>query len=104
MTSTSGTISSAASGASSSRTGRETRIRRPPLSAAQREAADAARAARIAALHDQISERVEQLTADPQGRAMLEAAARFHSYSLNNHARRTQDLEQGHKVPRGLTA
>ena len=51
---------------------------------AQREEADAARAAKIAALHDQISERVEQLTADPQWRAMHDAAAKFHAYSLNN--------------------
>ena len=84
MTSTSTTISSAASGTSSSRTGRASRSRRPQLSPAQREAADAARAAKIAALHDQISERVEQLTGDPQWRAMLDAAAKFHPYSLNN--------------------
>ncbi|WP_246066060.1 hypothetical protein [Geodermatophilus aquaeductus] len=55
--------------------------RRPQLSPAQREAADGARAARIAALHEQIGERVEQLTADPQWRAMLDAAAKFHTYS-----------------------
>ncbi len=83
MTGTSGTTSSVASGTSSSRTGRGSR-NRPQLSPAQREAADAARAARIAALHEQIGEQVEQLTADPQWRAMLDAAAKFHTYSLNN--------------------
>jgi hypothetical protein len=77
-------ISTAASGTSSNRTGRGSRSRRPQLSPAQREATDAARAAKIAALHDQISERVEQLPADPQWRAMLDAAAKFHTYSLNN--------------------
>ncbi|GAA3157137.1 hypothetical protein GCM10010531_05560 [Blastococcus jejuensis] len=65
MTSTSTTISSAASGTSSSRTGRGSRSGRPQLSPAQREAADAARAAKIAALHDQIGEQVEAPTADP---------------------------------------
>ena len=80
MTSTSTTISSAASGTGSG----GSRSRRSQLSPAQREAADAARAARIAALHEQIGEQVEQLTADPQWRAMLDAAAKFHTYSLNN--------------------
>jgi hypothetical protein len=42
------------------------------------------RAARIAALHEQIGEHLEALTADPQWRAMLDAAVRFHTYSLNN--------------------
>jgi hypothetical protein len=84
MTSTSGTTSSAASGTSTNRTGRGGRSRRPQLNPAQREAAGAARAAKIAALHEQIGERVEQLTADPQWRAMLDAAAKFHTYSLNN--------------------
>ena len=42
------------------------------------------RAAKIAALHDQIGEQVEQLTADPLWQAMLDAAAKFHTYSLNN--------------------
>ena len=84
MTTTSSTtVSRAASGTSSSRTGRGDLSRRP-LSPAQREAADAARAARIAALHEQIGERVEQLIADPQWRAMLDAAAKFYTYSLNN--------------------
>jgi hypothetical protein len=77
MTSTSSTTSSG-------RTGSGERSRRRQLSPAQREAADAARAARIAALHDQIGEQVEALTADPQWRAMLDAAARFHTDSLNN--------------------
>lgn len=77
MTSTSSTTSS-------SRTGKGERGRRARLSAAQREAADAARAARIAALHEQIGEQVEQLTADPRWRAMLDAAAKFHTYSFNN--------------------
>ncbi|MGY1718590.1 ArdC-like ssDNA-binding domain-containing protein [Blastococcus sp. SYSU DS0552] len=80
MTSTSSTRSSAANGTGS----RESRSRRSQLSPAQREAADAARAARIAALHDQIGEQVGALTADPQWRAMLDAAAKFHTYSLNN--------------------
>ncbi|TQN37308.1 uncharacterized protein DUF955 [Blastococcus colisei] len=80
MTSTNSTRSSAASGTSS----RGSRSRRPQLSPAQREAADAARAAKIAALHDQIGEQVEALTADPQWRAMLDAAAKFHTYSVNN--------------------
>ncbi|MDP9460199.1 MAG: ArdC-like ssDNA-binding domain-containing protein, partial [Actinomycetota bacterium] len=31
-----------------------------------------------------ISEQVEQLTADPQWQVMLDAAAKFHTYSLNN--------------------
>ena len=69
---------------SSSRTGKGERGRRARLSAAQREAADAARAAKIAALQEQIGEQVEQLTADPQWRAMSDAAAKFHTYSLNN--------------------
>jgi hypothetical protein len=69
---------------SSNRTGRGSRNRRSQLSPAQREAADVARAAKIAALHDQISERVEALAADPKWRAMLDAAAKFHTYSLNN--------------------
>ncbi|MCF6509542.1 ImmA/IrrE family metallo-endopeptidase [Blastococcus sp. MG754426] len=77
MTSTNSTTSS-------SRTGKDERGRRARLSEPQREAADAARAAKIAALHDQIGEQVEQLTADPQWRAMLDAAAKFHTYSLNN--------------------
>jgi hypothetical protein len=68
---------------SSRRTGTGERSRRAHLSEAQR-AADAARTARIAALHDQISEHLEQLTADPQWQAMLDAAAKFHTYSLNN--------------------
>src|SRR4051794_7639886 len=74
MTSTSSTTSSR-------RTGKG---KRAHLSEVQREAADAARAAKIAALHEQIGEQVEALTADPQWRAMLDAAARFHTYSLNN--------------------
>ena len=67
-----------------SRTGKGMRGRRARLSAAQREAADAARAAKVAALHEQIGEQVEQLTADPQWRAMLDVAAKFHTYSLGN--------------------
>ena len=74
MTSTSSTTSS-------SRTGKGKRAHRSP---AQREAADAVRAAKIAALHEQIGEQVEALIADPQWRAMLDAAAKFHTYSLNN--------------------
>ena len=81
MTSTSSNTTAATS---SSHTGKGKRGRRAHLSAAQREAADAARAAKIAALHEQIGEQVEQLTADPQWRAMLDAAAKFHTYSLNN--------------------
>ncbi len=77
MTNTSSTTSS-------SRTGKGERGRRVHLSEVQREAADAARAAKIAALHEQIGERVEALTADPQWRAMLDAAAKFHTYSLGN--------------------
>jgi antirestriction protein ArdC len=50
----------------------------------EREAADASRAARIAALHRQIGERVRELCADPAWQAMLETTARFHRYSLNN--------------------
>jgi hypothetical protein len=84
MTSTSSTRSRAASGTSGSRTGRGSRSQRSQLSPAQREAADAARVAKIAALHEQIGEHVEALTADPQWRAMLDAAARFHTYSLGN--------------------
>ncbi|WP_240619489.1 ArdC-like ssDNA-binding domain-containing protein [Blastococcus sp. TF02-8] len=80
MTSTSSTRRSAASGTSN----RGSRSRRPQPRPAQREAADAARTAKIAALHDQISEQVEQLTADPRWRAMLDAAAKFHTYSLGN--------------------
>ena len=77
MTSTSSTTSS-------SRTSEAERGRRSRLSEVQREAADAVRAAKIAALHEQIGEQVEALTADPQWRAMLDAAAKFHTYSLNN--------------------
>jgi antirestriction protein ArdC len=51
---------------------------------AERAAAGAARAARISALHRQIGERVSELCADPAWQAMLDTAARFHSYSLNN--------------------
>ncbi|CCG02691.1 tyrosine-type recombinase/integrase [Blastococcus saxobsidens] len=85
-TSTSSTTRSTASrtGRTASGTGAGKGRGRRQLSAAQREAADSARAARIAALHERISERVEQLTADPQWRAMLDAAAKFHTYSLNN--------------------
>jgi hypothetical protein len=74
MTSTSSTTSS-------SRTGKG---KSAHLSAAQVDAADAARVAKIAALHEQIGEQVDALTADPQWRAMLDAAAKFHTYSLNN--------------------
>ncbi|MGX5653885.1 ArdC-like ssDNA-binding domain-containing protein [Geodermatophilus nigrescens] len=77
-------MTSASNTTSSSRTGTGGRGKRARLSEAQREAADAARAAKIAALHEQIGEQVEQLTADPQWRAMLDAAAKFHTYSLNN--------------------
>ena len=84
MKSTSTTVSSAAGGTSSRRTGRGSRSRRPQRSPAQREAADAARAAKIAALHERIGEQVEALTADPQWRAMLDAAAKFHTYGFNN--------------------
>ena len=79
MTSTSSTTTAT----SSSTAGRRGRRRRPQRSPAQREAADAARAAKIAALHERIGEQVDALTADPQWRAMLEAAAKFHTYSLN---------------------
>ncbi|WP_240619490.1 ArdC family protein [Blastococcus sp. TF02-8] len=75
---------STSSTASSSRTATGGRGRRARLSAARAEAADAVRAAKIAALHDQIGEHVEALTADPQWRAMLDAAAKFHTYSLGN--------------------
>ncbi|CCG05692.1 tyrosine-type recombinase/integrase [Blastococcus saxobsidens] len=78
------TISSTRSSAANGTGSRGSRSRRSKLSPAQREAADAARAARIAALHDQIGEQVEALTADPQWRAMLDAAAKFHTYSLGN--------------------
>ena len=47
-------------------------------------AADAARAAKIAALHEQIGKQAEQLTADPRWRAMLDAAGKFHTYSLGS--------------------
>lgn len=57
------------------------RLRRGP---AEREAAAAARAAQIDALHERIGAQVEQLTADPQWQAMLDAAAPFHRYSLGN--------------------
>lgn len=77
-------MTSTSSTASSSRTGTGGRGKRARLSEAQREAADATRAARIAALHEQIGEQVEALTADPQWRAMLDAAAKFHTYSLSN--------------------
>ncbi len=87
MTSTSSTTSS-------SRTGKGERGRRARLSAAQREAADAARAAKIAALQEQIGEQVERLTADPQWRAMLDAAAKFHTYSLNNQLLITRQAAQ----------
>jgi hypothetical protein len=82
MTTSSSTTTAKRIGRGGTGKGRRSGRRQP--SPAQREAADAARAAKIAALHDQISEQVEQLTADPQWRAMLDAAARFHTYSLNN--------------------
>src|SRR4051812_48090850 len=72
------------SSTTSSRTGKGERGRRARLSEAQRGSADAARAARIAALHEQIGGQVEALTADPQWRVMLDAAVKFHTYSLNN--------------------
>ncbi|MCF6506529.1 DUF1738 domain-containing protein [Blastococcus sp. MG754426] len=59
----------------------DSRAQRNP---ADRQAAETARAARISALHEQIGAQVERLTADPQWRAMLDAAARFHRYSLGN--------------------
>jgi len=62
----------------------KTKTTRRALSPAEREAADAARAARISELHDRIGEQVEQLTEDPAWRAMLDAAKRFHAYSVNN--------------------
>jgi antirestriction protein ArdC len=65
----------------------------------ERAAADAARAARIAALHRQIGERVSELCADPAWQAMLDTAARFHSYSLNN-----QLLITAQAVAQGFTA
>jgi hypothetical protein len=55
------------SSTTSRRTGTRRRAR---LSEVQREAADAARVARIAALHEQIGEQVEKLTAEPRWRAM----------------------------------
>ncbi len=69
------------SSTTSSRTGKG---KRAHLSAAQVEAADAARAAKIAALHEQIGEQVQALTAGPRWRAMLDASAKFHTYSLGN--------------------
>ena len=77
-------MTSTTSTPTSSRTGKGERARRAHLSEVQREAVDAARAAKIAALHEQIGEQVEALTADPQWRTMLDAAAKFHTYSLNN--------------------
>lgn len=47
-------------------------------------AAEAAGAERVAALHEQITAGVEALTVDPQWRAMLQAAAHFDGYPLNN--------------------
>jgi hypothetical protein len=82
------TTSSTATATSSSRSGTGSRSRRSQLSPAQRAPADAARTAKIAALHEQIGEQVEQLTADPRWRAMLDAAAKFHTHSLNNQAAR----------------
>src|SRR4051794_11233983 len=79
--SSSGRVQMTSSSTTSRRTGKG---KRANLGAAQVEAAGAARAAKIAALHEQIGQQVEQLTADPQWRAMLEAAAKFHTYSLNN--------------------
>ncbi len=68
-----------------STSGSKTRsARRAQLTPAQRKAAEAARAEKIAALHAGIGERVEQLTEDPAWRAMLDAARRYHAYSLNN--------------------
>lgn len=53
-------------------------------SAAERDAADAARTAKTVELHERIGEQVQALTADPTWQAMLQAAAQFRSYSLNN--------------------
>jgi hypothetical protein len=78
------TSSSTVSATSTGRRGTGTGRGRRQHSAAQREAADAARAAKIAALHDQIGEQVDALTADPQWQAMRDAAAKFHTYSLKN--------------------
>lgn len=78
-----GTTTSRSTAARGTR-GKSKKSGRAPLTAAQREAAETARAARIAALHERVTAGVEALTADPAWRAMLEAAARFHAYSLNN--------------------
>ncbi|WNV75264.1 ArdC-like ssDNA-binding domain-containing protein [Geodermatophilus sp. DSM 44513] len=80
---------------STTRRRKGTRAQRSP---ANREATDAARAARIAALHEQIGAQVERLTADPQWRAMLDTAARFHRYSLGN-----QLLIMAQAADRGFT-
>lgn len=66
------------------RRARGSKVGRPKLSPAEREAAEAARTAKIAALHEQIGAQVEALIADPAWRAMLDTATRFHAYSLNN--------------------
>src|SRR4051794_29869203 len=57
---------------------------RPKKSAAERAAAAEARAEKVAALKAQIDDGVAALTEDPQWKAMLDVAARFHTYSLNN--------------------
>lgn len=51
---------------------------------AQRAQAAAARDAKLAALHQTLTEQVAALAADPAWRRWLEVAARFHTYSFPN--------------------
>ena len=60
---------------SSTTSSRPGKGKRADLNEVQREAADVARAAEIAALHEQIGEQVEALATDPQWPSILDARA-----------------------------
>ncbi len=57
---------------------------RRPSTPEQRAKAEEAREAKLAALHETLTEQVAALASGPQWRAWLETAARFHNYSFNN--------------------
>jgi len=59
------------------------RYRRPTTPAQQAKAAEA-REAKLAGLHQTLTEQVSALASGPQWRRWLEVAAKFHNYSFNN--------------------
>jgi antirestriction protein ArdC len=54
------------------------------LTPAEKAARDEANAAKLAEVHGRLADQVSQLVKGDQWQAMLRAAARFHTYSLNN--------------------